>query len=49
MDNRQKAEELLLLRNQARKAKNYTESDRLRTEIEQLGYKVEDTEDASLS
>ncbi len=48
MDNRQKAEELLLLRNQARKAKNYTESDRLRTEIEQLGYKVEDTEDASV-
>lgn len=48
MDNRQKAEELLLLRNQARKIKNYAESDRLRTEIEQLGYRVEDADDTSV-
>lgn len=37
------AEELLMRRNDARNAKNWAESDRLRDEIKKLGYEVKDT------
>ena len=38
-------ENLIIKRNKARKEKNFEESDRLRDEIEKLGYTVEDSKD----
>ena len=39
----EKAEELVKLRAEARKNKNWAESDRLRNELKEMGYQVEDT------
>jgi cysteinyl-tRNA synthetase len=47
-DTKQKIEELISKRNEAKKAKNYEEADKIREEILNLGVKIQDTPTATL-